>query len=135
MIVAVRNFIEICYEINVFRPTDLKIQNLKHYDIFGYFRVEVEVTLRLTVSQSVSQYVLVSSTLVGLEISISRSNRLENKSQTFYLNFLTNAEMAFHGLSTVFARSNTAIVGSNPTEAWMFVCVLCAFFLCLHSLR
>jgi hypothetical protein len=28
--------------------------------------VEVEVTLRLTVSQSVSQYVLVSSTLVGL---------------------------------------------------------------------
>jgi hypothetical protein len=24
---------------------------------------------------------------------------------------------------TVFARSNTAIVGSNPTEAWMFVCV------------
>jgi hypothetical protein len=27
---------------------------------------EVEVTLRLTVSQSVSQYVLVSSTLVGL---------------------------------------------------------------------
>jgi hypothetical protein len=36
---------------------------------------------------------------------------------------------------TVFARSNTAIVGSNPTEAWMFVCVLCAFILCLHSLR
>jgi hypothetical protein len=33
---------------------------------------------------------------------------------------------------TVFARSNTAIVGSNPTEAWMFVCVLCAFFLCLY---
>jgi hypothetical protein len=29
-------------------------------------KVEVEVTLRLTVSQSVSQYVLVSSTLVGL---------------------------------------------------------------------
>jgi hypothetical protein len=29
---------------------------------------------------------------------------------------------------TVFARSNTAIVGSKPTEAWMFVCVLCAFF-------
>jgi hypothetical protein len=28
--------------------------------------VKVEVTLRLTVSQSVSQYVLVSSTLVGL---------------------------------------------------------------------
>jgi hypothetical protein len=23
----------------------------------------------------------------------------------------------------VLARSNTAIVGSNPTEAWMFVCV------------
>jgi hypothetical protein len=36
---------------------------------------------------------------------------------------------------TVFARSNTAIVGSNPTEAWMFVCVLCAFFLFLHSLK
>jgi hypothetical protein len=36
---------------------------------------------------------------------------------------------------TVFARSNTAIVGSNPTEAWMFVCVLCAFILYLHSLR
>jgi hypothetical protein len=36
---------------------------------------------------------------------------------------------------TVFARSNTAIVGSNPTEAWMFVCVLCAFFLFLHGLR
>jgi hypothetical protein len=36
---------------------------------------------------------------------------------------------------TVFARSNTAIVGSNPTEAWMFVCVLCASFLCLHSLK
>jgi hypothetical protein len=36
---------------------------------------------------------------------------------------------------TVFARSNTAIVGSNPTEAWMFVCVLCAFSLCLHSLK
>jgi hypothetical protein len=34
---------------------------------------------------------------------------------------------------TVFARSNTAIVGSNPTEAWMFVCVLCAFFLFLQS--
>jgi hypothetical protein len=29
---------------------------------------------------------------------------------------------------TVFARSNSAIVGSNPTEAWMFVCVLCEFF-------
>jgi hypothetical protein len=29
---------------------------------------------------------------------------------------------------TVFARSNTEIVGSNVTEAWMFVCVLCAFF-------
>jgi hypothetical protein len=36
---------------------------------------------------------------------------------------------------TVFARCNTAIVGSNPTEAWMFVCVLCAFFLFLHSLK
>jgi hypothetical protein len=36
---------------------------------------------------------------------------------------------------TVFARSNTAIVGSNPTEAWMFVCALCAFFLFLHSLK
>jgi hypothetical protein len=36
---------------------------------------------------------------------------------------------------TIFARSNTAIVGSNPTEAWMFVCVLCAFFLFLHSLK
>jgi hypothetical protein len=24
---------------------------------------------------------------------------------------------------TVFARSNTEIVGSNTTEAWMFVCV------------
>jgi hypothetical protein len=33
---------------------------------------------------------------------------------------------------TVFGRSNTAIVGSNPTEAWMFVCV---FFLFLHSLK
>jgi hypothetical protein len=36
---------------------------------------------------------------------------------------------------TVFARSNTAIVGSNPTEAWMFVCVLCAFFMFLHSIK
>jgi hypothetical protein len=36
---------------------------------------------------------------------------------------------------TVFARSNTEIVGSNTTEAWMFVCVLCAFFLFLHSLK
>jgi hypothetical protein len=36
---------------------------------------------------------------------------------------------------TVFARTNTAIVGSNHTEAWMFVCVLCAFFLFLHSLK
>jgi hypothetical protein len=36
---------------------------------------------------------------------------------------------------TVFSRSNTAIVGSNPTEAWMFVCVLCAFFLFLNSLK
>jgi hypothetical protein len=36
---------------------------------------------------------------------------------------------------TVIGRSNTAIVGSNPTEAWMFVCVLCAFFLFLHSLK
>jgi hypothetical protein len=36
---------------------------------------------------------------------------------------------------TVFACSNTANVGSNPTEAWMFVCVLCAFFLFLHSLK
>jgi hypothetical protein len=34
---------------------------------------------------------------------------------------------------TVFARSKTAIVGSNPTQAWMFVCVLCAFFLFLQS--
>jgi hypothetical protein len=33
---------------------------------------------------------------------------------------------------TVFARSNTEIVGSNPTSAWMF---LCAFFLFLHSLK
>jgi hypothetical protein len=36
---------------------------------------------------------------------------------------------------TFFALSNTAIVGSNPTEAWMFVCVLCAFLLSLHSLK
>jgi hypothetical protein len=36
---------------------------------------------------------------------------------------------------TVFARSNTAIVSSNPIEAWMFVCVLCAIFLFLHSLK
>jgi hypothetical protein len=36
---------------------------------------------------------------------------------------------------TFFARSNTEIVGSNPSEAWMFVCVLCAFFLFLHSLK
>jgi hypothetical protein len=36
---------------------------------------------------------------------------------------------------SVFARSNTAIVGWNPTEAWMFVFVLCAFFLFLHSLK
>jgi hypothetical protein len=36
---------------------------------------------------------------------------------------------------TVFARSNTEIIGSNPTEAWMFVCVLCEFFLFLHSLK
>jgi hypothetical protein len=36
---------------------------------------------------------------------------------------------------TVFARSKTEIVGSNPTEAWIFVCVLCAFFLFLHSLK
>jgi hypothetical protein len=36
---------------------------------------------------------------------------------------------------TVFARSNTEIVSSNPTEAWMFVCVMCAFILCLHSLK
>jgi lactate dehydrogenase-like 2-hydroxyacid dehydrogenase len=35
----------------------------------------------------------------------------------------------------VFARCNTEIVGSNLTEAWMFVCVLCAFFLFLHSLK
>jgi hypothetical protein len=28
---------------------------------------------------------------------------------------------------TVFARSNTAIVGSNPTEEWMFVCVFCVY--------
>jgi hypothetical protein len=28
---------------------------------------------------------------------------------------------------TVFASSNTAIVGSNPTEAWMFVCSVCVF--------
>jgi hypothetical protein len=34
---------------------------------------------------------------------------------------------------TVFARSNTAIVGLKPTEAWMFVCVLCAFFLFIQS--
>jgi hypothetical protein len=31
---------------------------------------------------------------------------------------------------TVFARSNTAIVGSNPM---LFVCVLCVFFLFLQS--
>jgi hypothetical protein len=36
---------------------------------------------------------------------------------------------------TVFGRSKTAIVGSNPIEAWMFVCVLCAFFLFLHGLK
>jgi hypothetical protein len=35
---------------------------------------------------------------------------------------------------TVFARSNTEIVGSNPTGG-MDVCVLCAFTVCLHSLR
>jgi hypothetical protein len=40
-----------------------------------------------------------------------------------------------HVCETVFARSNTEIVGSNSTEAWMFVCVLCAFFLFLHSLK
>jgi hypothetical protein len=32
---------------------------------------------------------------------------------------------------TVFAHSNTEIMGSNPTETLMFLCVLCAFFLCL----
>jgi hypothetical protein len=35
------------------------------------------------------------------------------------------AEAARSKARTVFARSNTAIVGSNPTETWMFVCVLC----------
>jgi hypothetical protein len=35
----------------------------------------------------------------------------------------------------VISDHNTEIVGSNPTEAWMFVCVLCAFFLFLHSLK
>jgi hypothetical protein len=29
---------------------------------------------------------------------------------------------------TVFARSKTGVVGSNPTQAWMF-----AFILCLYS--
>jgi hypothetical protein len=36
---------------------------------------------------------------------------------------------------TVFSRSNTAIVGSNPTEAWMFVCVFCVRFFCFYSLK
>jgi hypothetical protein len=36
---------------------------------------------------------------------------------------------------TVFARSNTAIVGLNPTEAWMFVCVFCVRFFCFCSLK
>jgi hypothetical protein len=43
----------------------------------------------------------------------------------------TNTDITVHPIAvaersrarTVFARSNTAIVGSNPTEAWMFVCV------------
>jgi hypothetical protein len=34
---------------------------------------------------------------------------------------------------TVFARSNTAIVGSNPTYAWMFV--FCVRFFCFYSLK
>jgi hypothetical protein len=38
-------------------------------------------------------------------------------------------------LPLYFKQSNIAIVGSNPTEAWMFVCVLCAFFLFVHSLK
>jgi hypothetical protein len=44
------------------------VQTLLSFQEFG--SVEVEVTLRLTVSQSVSQYVLVSSTLVGLEAEV-----------------------------------------------------------------
>jgi hypothetical protein len=42
-----------------------------------------------------------------------------------HLGFLPIAAAERSEARTVFARSNTAIVGSNPTEAWMFVCVLC----------
>jgi hypothetical protein len=36
---------------------------------------------------------------------------------------LRQSHLPFSYVPTVFARSNTAIVGSNPTEARMFVCV------------
>jgi hypothetical protein len=36
---------------------------------------------------------------------------------------------------TVFARSNTDIMGSNPMEAWKFVYVVCAFILCLSRVE
>jgi hypothetical protein len=52
------------------------------------------------------------------------------------ISYINQNEAKLHfNFESVFARSNTAIVGSNPTEAWMFVCVLCAFFLFLHSLK
>jgi hypothetical protein len=54
----------------------------------------------------------------------------------YMLNILSPIAVAERSKArTVFAPSNTAIMGSNPTEAWMFVCVLCAFFLFLHSLK
>jgi hypothetical protein len=37
--------------------------------------------------------------------------------------FLPIAVAALSKARTVFARSNTEVVGSNPTEVWMFVCV------------
>jgi hypothetical protein len=52
-----RLFSERCYLVSVRRPL---------WQELGSVEIEVEVTLWLTVSQSVSQYVLVSSTLVGL---------------------------------------------------------------------
>jgi hypothetical protein len=54
--------------------------------------------------------------------------------QTILTWLLPIAVVARSKARTLFARSNTEIVGSNPTEG-MDICVCCVRLFCLHSLR
>jgi hypothetical protein len=75
----------------------------------------------------VHSIIMFSSVAVTLH-SLSQHN-IDESRFLVYITFVCTLNIYVNCKHTVFARSNTAIVGSNPTAAWMFVCVcsVCVF--------